>query len=191
MPLPTVGGDNNTWGTILNAHLTANLPVELSDTTLGSPAASFDISSIDQGYTHLRLYLLGRGTNAATGVDPRLTFNNDSASNYDFQVTVYNTTASAAEGVGTAFIRLGSIPAANAPSDVAGHSVLDIPFYRSGFHKTLSYTQQLKLASSTTNIFTDVGTGLWRSTSAINRITIALSAGNFDTNSRLIIYGIP
>ena len=162
----------------------------ISDTTLGSDTATFDLQSIPSTYTHLRIMLLARATPAAAAQNPQLIFNNDSGSNYDYQNTVYNTTASIAEGVGVAFIRIGSIPAANAPSNVFSTSIIEFPFYRSAFHKTLQFQQQLKLASSTTNQFTDVGGGLWRNTAAITRITLALNAGSYLTGSRLILYGI-
>jgi hypothetical protein len=135
--------------------------------------------------------LFGRASPAAEAQNPQMTFNNDSGSNYDTQIVVSSTTSpTLVEAIATTFMRLGSVPAANAPANVFGTTIIDIPFYGSAQHKTQHHFQQLKISTSTPANFTDMGTGLWRSTSAITRVTIALNSGNFVTGSRCILYGL-
>lgn len=163
-------------------------PFVLAETTVpAGGAANIDFQNINQTYRHLRIMLLGRAEAATANM--QMTFNNDTGNNYDWELVAMSTAVGAAEGVGVAFVRVGSLPGSSAPASVFGSTVMNIPFYRAATHKTCSYLQELKLASSTTNIFTVPGSGLWRNTAAITRITLAPSTGDFNEGTLAVLYG--
>lgn len=86
---------------------------------------------------------------------------------------------------------LADSSAATSPADSATYQEVLISNYISTiFHKSFVLLGWNPRAYSSGNEYSMFGGGAWKSTSAINRITIFPSAGNFIAGSRLTIYGL-
>ncbi len=162
------------------------------DTTLGSGAASIDVTSIIGSYAHLLLVAYLRSTTAAQSTDLVLRFNGDSGANYGYagvgrQTANFNTVTATSLGGGAD----APIPGASATAGGFGALLMLIPHYaNSANHKSAVYMAGQGSGSTTTDLTNAFAAGAWRSTSAINRVTISAAAGNLDTGSRFSIYAM-
>ncbi len=157
---------------------------KIATTTLGSASATITFSSIPATYTDLKLVLVSN--NSSNNQDGKLTFNNDTATNYsDTHLFGDGSSASSYRETSQAYIALFSI--ANTGASTFSLCEVDIFSYAgSTFKTTLSATSNDKngagVAARTV--------GLYRSTSAINRLDLALTAGNYNTGTTATLYGI-
>lgn len=161
-------------------------------TILGSAASEVTISSIPQTGKMLLVMLVGRGTAAATSINPWLRYNSDTGSNYDLQ-QVYgsSTTPSAAESLGVTYMSTGLVAAASAPASVAGAVVLDVFDYaRTAWQKGFAGRNAGKRGTSAGDLYVVGNAGFWRNTAAITSLTFVPSSGNFDTNTLVDVYVI-
>jgi hypothetical protein len=164
--------------------------VMLYDSTLGASAASFDVSSLPSGYKHLRIVLSGRSDRAAADDGVLIRFNNDSGANYDRTTTFSSAGASPTSAHATSQTELwfGDVAGASAAAGAIGMVVCDIPDYGG-----TTFWKMMKFLAGTggTTFFNEMGMGSWKSTSAINRVTIFPTTGpNFVAGTRLTIYGV-
>ena len=153
----------------------------IATTTLGSAQASISLSSIPSTYTDLLVVAsIGSASPQQAYV---IRFNSDSATNYSWtRLAGDGTTASSSRGTNQTYIsgfEIGS-------STDTGAQIIHINNY--------SNTNVFKTALARINYATyhsSAIAGLWRSTSAINSITISSSGGaNIVTGSTLTLYGI-
>jgi hypothetical protein len=160
------------------------------DSTLAIAAASFDITGLPTTYAHLRVEVQARSDAAATDVVFFCRLNNDSAANYDTQYTrAYGASFDAIESLAATSITLGNIPAATAPASVPGGFEIVIPNYAATtFNKTLTSQGTHKYGTASTNARLWLAGGHWRSSAAINRITLTPSAGSLIVGSRVSVY---
>jgi hypothetical protein len=159
---------------------------------IGSDQASFDITSGLGGYDELRLVLYGRGTGSGGSRNVLLRFNNDSGGNYDSDwFSFYGGTGAGAESIGGTSAYVGDVPAASATADRFGVVEVKIPAYENTVGTKYGTSDAGWSQSTATNgtLRQVVGFG-WRSTAAINRITLTPASGDFKTGSRLVIYGV-
>lgn len=165
----------------------------IAETVVTVAAATIDFTSIPATYRHLQLALYARGDTAATTATVGVTFNNDSAANYDLQtVTGTASTAAAAESFDQSNINLGSMAAASASANLFTPYEVIIPHYaNSANNKTLISRMARKIGTATGNLTTIHLGGFWRSNAAINRITLTPGAGNFDVGTVATLYGLP
>lgn len=153
----------------------------IATTTLGSNQASYTFSSIPGTFTDL--VLVSRGTTAAGGTDRGLLFrvNSDTGSNYSYTNL---------DGNGT-----------SASSDRGSNDVFGIAGLISSSTQSVSIAQFFNYANTTTNktilargnnagARVRASVSLWRSTSAINSITIFDSANDLSSGSTFTLYGI-
>lgn len=158
------------------------------NTPTGTGTTSF--SSLGS-YTHLRLIYSVRGTQVATTSAMSLTFNSDGSSIYDRQQDfTHNATQSAAESLAQTSIGL-TVSAASAAAGNVGMGVIEIINYRdTNLHKSGLLTYGYKSSNASDGFGNLQVAWQYRSTSAITSITLALGSGNFDTGSKLSLYGI-
>ena len=160
----------------------------ISTVTVGAGGSStLTFSSIPSTYTHLQIRLMAK-TNSANFYDTVLVrFNSDTASNYSYHyLDGYNSTVSAAGAANTAFIQTYYI-AGNA-ANTFGVAVIDVLDYAN----TNKYKTSRSLAGvdvNTTGGAINFSSGSWRSTSAINSITI-YNTNPFQQYSSFALYGI-
>lgn len=142
-------------------------------------------------YRSLRITGMGRGTQAATSVELRITFNGDTGSNYKFQRVYGNAgTATADNSASHAYIQM-DLSAASAPTSVASSFDCHIPNYaNTSFFKTFLGSSNLRRSNIATGFFVITTGAWWDSTAAITSITLTLSAGNYEAGTRISLYGV-
>lgn len=176
------------WATPATGALTS-----LSNQTLSGTAANITISSIPATSTQLVLYLLLRGTTAATGVNVRIQFNGDTGSNYDDEALIADgATVSAGPEAAATSGYAGAVVAANGTANDFGLVVLTIPFYSAtNANKLYVYNSgRYPTQGTTAGYEAQVGSGQWRSTAAISSILVAPSAGSWASGSAATLYGM-
>lgn len=153
----------------------------IATTTLGSAQSSVTFSSISGSFTDLVLV-----TNVQTVTDDNnsiaLRFNDDSGSNYSYTI-VYGTGSSTASGreSNVTNAQIGRIS-----NTVWCPSVTQI----NNYSNTTTFKTVLSRLNSSDEL---VGAfvNLWRSTSAVTKITLTSNAGgNFASGSTFTLYGI-
>ena len=155
----------------------------ITTTTLGSATNTITFSSISSAYTDLRISaVISLASDRIS-----LGFNSDvpfGTSNYDF--TYYEGNGGSVSTVNRTNWN-GIEPASNWSASYPAFITFDIFSYNSSAYKTV-------LATASTNQITSGvirnTVGVWRSTSAINSITIKSVTGNMSAGSIVTLYGI-
>lgn len=163
---------------------------EVADQTLGSAAASIDFTGLPTSYAHLRILVECRGDTALANTAILLRFNGDTAANYDTEVLQASASSpTASESFAATSIVAGQMPAATAGASLAGTAAIDVINYSgTTFHKSVLMVGGYKIGTATGNVIAYRIQGFWRSTAAINRVTILPGAGNLVAGSRATIY---
>lgn len=163
----------------------------IEEKVLGAPAASFDFTSIPATYRNLKLIVNSRSVTAANTDSIVARCNNDSGNNYDYQrVFAAGASISPSDSFGSNNLFLGLTSGANAGAGLSGCvESLFIDYKGAIFNKTVLSQSSLKYGTSTNNLSISHTSCFWRSSSAINRLTI-FSAGNLDTGSVASLYGL-
>ena len=167
----------------------------IATVTVGSGgAANVEFTSIGTDWTHLQIRTLFRGTAAANYLTTVIRFNDDSATNYaGHELFGDGSGAFAAAESNANAINYGPFgPAANVSSNIFGTGIIDILDYaNTNKNKTIRNLNGFDNNSSTSPIGHILfRSGLWRSTSAITKITLTPSSGNWAQYSHFALYGI-
>jgi hypothetical protein len=151
----------------------------IATTTLGTAANSITLSSIPSTYTDLVVVFVG--ANAAFD-DFILTFNSDTSTNYSTtQLIGDGTTPISIRSTNSPRIQLGA-----GSTNRINSAIINVMNYAN----TSIYKTSL-IDYINTNDFMRRTVGLWRSTSAINSITIQRSgSGNMNVGTTMTLYGI-
>ena len=149
-----------------------------TNTVSGSSTTQVTFSSIASTYTDL---VLVANINASAGYSI-LRVNNDSSAIYS-RTWVYGNGTTAASNRGTAMTGLDLKP--DSTASVFAPTIVHIQNYSN----STTYKTMLLRQSQSTEVAAYVG--LWRSTSAINRVDILMSGANtFTAGSTFTLYGI-
>jgi hypothetical protein len=160
----------------------------IASVTLASEATNITFSSITSAYTDLRLIFVGVKP-SATASSPIMRFNSDSGSNYGF-----NYMFQLSGGIGTSsdqntsylpVVEFDGLTILASPKS----AMIDIFSYSlaSGFKSTLHYENSDRNGAG--RVYSIAG--CWRSTAAINNISIFDGSGrNFGVGTRATLYGI-
>ena len=172
-----------------NTYYVDNAFESIQTYNLTGSQASVTFSSIPSTYKHLQIRAIMLGS--TSGVDaPYIRYNGDTAANYTFHSLLGEGAAARSQGlinqtstnIGAFWNGLvGSSPSA---------SIIDVLDYASvdKFKTTRSFTGQ---DNNSTLGSVGMGSGVWRSTSAINSITIFNSGTTtFSQYSSFALYGI-
>ena len=155
----------------------------IATTTLGSSASSYTFSSIPSTYTDLVLVTTSKTTSGSN--DAIIRFNSDSGTNYSSTIL---------SGSGSA--------ASSARTSNATYAFLDSYGWVTSSDFNVSVTQIMNYSNSTTyktilargnnaSAGVDAIVSLWRSTSAINSITLFLAGSlTLASGSTFTLYGI-
>jgi hypothetical protein len=155
---------------------------KIQTTTLGSSQATITFSTIASTYTDLVLVMSMTNTGAANSVNAK--FNSDSGSNYSF--TDLGGDGSAAGSWRASSQTSLALEFAGAISSTQATYIMQLMNYAN----TTTYKTTLT-RSNNTAYGLDANVGLWRSTSAINRIDLNIAnATSFATGSMFTLYGI-
>ena len=149
----------------------------IATTTLGSAAASVSFSSITGSFTDLVVVISAtQGSFDNTG----LRFNDDTGSNYS-KTLIYGTGSTAASARDTSSSSMRIM--------IAGTTVSSTVWHIMNYSNTTTYKTAL-CRSDIASDQTRGGVGLWRSTSAITKLTFLAESGNFASGSTFTLYGI-
>lgn len=155
----------------------------IATTTLGSTSNTITFSSIPSTYTDLRISFVGLAS--ANYIRTRLRFNSDTGSNYSFTFLA---------GTGGAVITSTSSGISYIQADTEGIITAQPSFYSFDIFSYAGSTNKtcLTTCNEDKNGSGQVGrfVGLWRSTSAINSVTIYCSSSTFAVGTTATIYGI-
>jgi len=156
---------------------------KIATTTLGSANSTITFSSISSAYTDLRLVFNG---SPVSSTYLKMQFNSDTATNYSW--TYLSGSGSAANsGSGTSSTFILAAAQSSSSSAYPSLSSIDIFSYAGSTFKTVltSYAGDYNGSG-----LVNANVSLWRSTSAINTITIFYNTGNIAASSTATLYGI-
>ena len=160
----------------------------IASTLLTGSASSVTFSNIPQGYKHLQIRFIARGSAQTNEVWAQ--FNSDTGSNYSTHQVYGSGAAAGASGTAsTSYAKVGELSGTNAGASIFGAGVVDI----------LDYTNTNKYKTTRALTGTDINgsggyivfvSGNWNSTSPINSITLYYNTYSFSQYSRFSLYGI-
>jgi hypothetical protein len=156
----------------------------IATTTLSSAAATITFSSIAASWTDLRLTWVG--TSSVNLVSLRLRFNADTGTNYS-NTGLSGDGSAASSYRNTNSTRIDLPPSGGVSSTIPTFTTVDVFSYAGSTNKTVLTTGSDDRNGSG---YATREVALWRSTSAINEITLSLSSGNFATGTTATLYGI-
>lgn len=166
----------------------------LESSTLSSPATSLSFSNLDAygtaGYKHLQLRMLLRGTTANNSGRSAIKLNSSTGSLYvsHESLTDGSFIGSGWWGGTETFGRTGRYPNASNGAGQFGAHIVDIPdAWSSDKFKTMR-----TVAGLTNSLYNQLAliSSVYMSTSAINALEISCEADNFETGTRVSIYGV-
>jgi hypothetical protein len=149
-------------------------------------AASLDFTSIPQTYTNLCILASPRSTNAFTGENIYIRFN-DSTSSYNW-VNFYGTGSGSASIQNGSDNQAGTAVGASATTSFFGNVCIYIPEYTTTKYKTLISDSNVE-NNATRGDNTLWGT-MWSNTAAITSIKLFPSTGVWAQDSNAYLYGI-
>lgn len=164
----------------------ANTHVLITSVTVGSGGSSaLDFTSIPSTYTDLLIKFSTRSTvNSGTYTAYNVALNGGGSLSSKY---LFGTGSSAGSGSESTYIT-GWSPTNNLTASTFGNSELYIPSYTSSNFKPLSLAGVTENNASGNLIF--LVTGLWSSSSAVDRVTITDLSGSFVQYSTAYLYGI-
>lgn len=152
-------------------------------------SASIDFTSIPSTYTHLQLRGIVKNTAANTTIGSGyFRLNNDTGANYATHYLNGSGTATGAGGLASQTSAYGLTDIGANATSVFGLFVMDILDYKN--------TNKYKTVRSLTGVdnngsgFVQFFSGLWMSTSAVDRVTLIPGSNNFAQYSTVALYGI-
>ena len=177
-----------TYGSMLAGNTAYVLPGDFESIATSTPSGTgtLTFSSIPATYAHLQI----RGIYSGSVVERSLLlrFNSDTAGNYSWhELSGNGTSAGAGAGANATGIYVGY--ASNTTTNTyPSPFVIDILDYaNTNKYKTVRSLNGNDLNGSGWAI---LYSGNWRSTSAVDSITLYLNSGNYNTYSHFALYGI-
>ncbi len=165
----------------------------ITETVTSASQASVSFTSIPATYRDLIVKVRGRGDTAAVAVNVLVRLNNDSGSNYHNEYVIATGTISpvtATQVVSQTSMFMGALPAATATASYSGMTQILVGDYRgTTFFKTLVATAGASLGTGGATQAVDLIMGQWISATAVTRLDVLLSAGNFVDNTVVSLYG--
>lgn len=150
-------------------------------------SASVSFTSIPTTYKHLQIRYLARVTDAVTLNDINIRFNNDSGNNYAFHFLRGSGSAVSVSGAASfSSIQANDVlTGASSTSNVFAVGIIDIHDYA---NTTKNKTARLFTGNDQNGSgYSELSSGLWMNTAAINRIDITQTFAN---GSIISLYGI-
>lgn len=169
---------------------------QITDSLLGSDAATFTFSSIPGTFNHLRLIVQARSATASSDDPVVVQLNADTAAHYQWQyLYTFGTgtpSGGGSGGVATASPQIAAISADSSNAGLASTFDTLFPNYASTtFHKVWHGVGADWQTQSVNSFQPQIHIGHWESTAAITGIVLTLLSGaNFRTGSRATLYGL-
>lgn len=173
-----------------------DLPAQslIADVLLSNPAANIDFSSIPATYKHLLMRISAHGEYAGTTVPLLLTMNGDGGSNYDSINYTYRKTGLVESEILASTSLYLFVSITDTGSAVANSFTsmwVYLPNYaNTSVYKSFVLAGQQNYSEATNGISVGGGGGMWKSTAAINRLTLTPQNSTLSANSRATLYGM-
>src|SRR5215471_6934355 len=170
-------------------HVSTTPAIQLIQTITLGANGTFSFQNIPAVYSHLEIRGMVRSALAATVDTPWIRFNNDTAANYSTQQIGANSAtpyANQIAGLGAAYPQANVIDANSQSAGIFTPVVLHIPGYASTTWHKMFYVMHHQAATG----WTELMSGRWASTAAINRIDYTAAGTNLVAGSMLSLYGI-
>ncbi len=161
----------------------------ISTTILGSTTSLVTFSSIPATYKHLQLRFSVRGS-SSTNPQMRMYFNGDTASNYNSHLVFAQNNSSFSENEAGTSINLNRVPGDLAQGSHFGVGIIDILDYASTSKNKVTRMRGGYADPNQGYFYTGLYSGQWRSTAAINSMSLFINSMSILANSRLSLYGI-
>lgn len=162
----------------------------IATVTVGAGGTTnISFTSIPSTYQHLQIRWLARNSSISGANNYNMTFNNDTSSVYAVHDLYGNGTSAASQAASSrANIWTTFVPGSGATANTFAAGVIDILDYAN----TNKYKTSRQLSGYDLNGSGEVRltSGLWQSTTAINRIDIGLSSPTYVQYSSFALYGI-
>lgn len=158
---------------------------KIASTTVESPVATIDFTSIPSGYTDLIIKLNSRTTYSSNVADSVYFSFNSSTANFSSRI-LYGSGSAAASFTQARWA--GSQNSGGSTANVFSNIEIYIPNYTSGNNK--SYSADAVTENNASEAYAYIGAGLWSNTAAITSITLTPNAGSFATNTNATLYGV-
>jgi hypothetical protein len=166
----------------------------IATVTAAGTETSLNFTSIPGTYSHLQIRGIARTLEvAANSRRGTIRFNSDSAANYtQHNLQGNGSTASALGYSGLTYIYIQQMALTDgSTANAFGVSIMDVIDYAStSKFKTLRVIDGGDNNTASTSFQIGLGSGLWRSTSAITAIEIGLDGATFKAGSTFALYGI-
>jgi hypothetical protein len=164
----------------------------IAESILSAPAATITFSNVPQTYRGLRLDMVLRGDDTPTSANLLMRFNSDSGGNYDLQYTqAQGSTLTTGDDRALTYGYCGKVAAAGAAAGLASSSIIFIPDYaRTTYEKSALIGTALKFGTAALNLVLYDLFVAWRSTAAINAVSIFAATGNLDTGAVATLRGV-
>jgi len=167
--------------------------VELIERKLLIATAPIDFQNIPPRFTHLKLIGSVRDPSANVHVGLRFRFNNDSGNNYSSSHGELDATSfTGITDITSSYILFGRVLANSVSIDAFTVFELTIPDYTNPDHfKSCVGLFQGSDADTSAGQMIGYGGGVWRASTAINRILVwsDIGAGDFSAESCVSLYG--
>lgn len=165
----------------------------ISETVLGSTAASVTFSSIPSTYRHLQVFASVRTDYVGASDRYDMRINGDTGTNYDGErFRSNNTTLDGLAVVAGTWAYIGTCPGAGATAAKATGSKIVIPDYAgTTMHKVVLSESGWVTGTTTSTIGLEYWSNVWRSTSAITSLSFfSENSANFVAGSVFTLYGM-
>lgn len=166
----------------------------ISEVVTSGSQSSVSFTSISSAFRDLRIAIRGRSTNASSDTQTKFIFNSDTGSNYMYLGGLFSDSAAPStnnNNTGATSLLGPYLPANSAAANYAGVVELFIGDYRgTAFFKAITWMGASFNGTGSGNRTLWIGDGLWRSTSAITRVDVSFSSGNFVDGSVVSLYGL-
>ena len=172
------------WASQNYPRVTSSFESIATATGTGS-SGTITFSSIPSTYTHLQVRFNAIGTTSARIY---MRFNGDTASNYNTHCLIGDGSSAFATNYAQAQMTIAQ-DGYGISTTYPNVGVVDVLDYLS---TSKNKTIRVLTGMDKNATLGEVGlySGLWRSTTAVNSITVRLDAGNFTTSSTVALYGI-
>jgi hypothetical protein len=177
----------------ISGHLGNPSYESIQTVTVGAGGtSSISFTSIPSTYKHLQIRYLARCSRTDYTIATMfIRFNTDSSSNYAGHSVYGNGTAAYSYGNGgQTFGYAGAVSGANSAANTFAGGVIDILDYaNTNKYKTTRSFNGVSINASGDEV--GLQSGLWQSTSAVNRIDLTLeTSANFNQYTSFSLYGI-
>lgn len=160
----------------------------IGSTTLSTTAATIDFNSIPATFTDL--VLVSSALTSTEGRDFRMRFNSDTGTNYSYTYLGGYTSVTSGRTTNLAYLMSGNFIGTSSAYPVT--VITNIQDYANTTTYKTSLTRHNQSQANVNSTYTEVmaQVNLWRSTAAINTITLSLNASTFAAGSVFKLYGI-